>query len=308
MPFEVKDVLIVDATVIIGLLILLSFQSISSTFIENEASDFMGKWNETKNTHSVTLGLLEDWNCIEGKTAFENTAKNNPKGFDHVSKEMEDEIKKNCSAWLIESLEQERYLMELNRWGYEFNYLQQRDFDGVIYTAGTQMDMFYDMQGGAQDYYDPYLECDEEPEGLEHCGGWVYAEVRFASFNPEFDIEESHYFEHIVTGPFYVNQWNMLMIVPFIVSAAIASFNTLRKNEETNHASKAAVIFMGIGFVILFFGLMVILYAFFQVNLPYLDQVPASSWDCEYDESGHATACEMRLVHEPLPPETRNLP
>ena len=36
MPFRVKDVLIVDATVIIGLLILLTFQSISSSFIESE--------------------------------------------------------------------------------------------------------------------------------------------------------------------------------------------------------------------------------------------------------------------------------
>jgi len=43
MPFRVKDVLIVNATVIIGLLILLTFQSISSSFIEAETSDFNKK-------------------------------------------------------------------------------------------------------------------------------------------------------------------------------------------------------------------------------------------------------------------------
>ena len=63
MPFKIKDVLIVDATVIIGLLILLTFQSISSSFIQTESSDFMGEWYEVQNQLSATLGLLEDWDC-----------------------------------------------------------------------------------------------------------------------------------------------------------------------------------------------------------------------------------------------------
>ena len=45
------------------------------------------------------------------------------------------------------------------------------------------------------------------------------------------------------------------MMVPFIFSAVIASFNIFRKNEETNAASKYSVIVMGVGFVILFIGL-----------------------------------------------------
>ena len=46
MPFRVKDVLIVDATVIIGLLILLTFQSISSSFIETEISAMHEDWRD----------------------------------------------------------------------------------------------------------------------------------------------------------------------------------------------------------------------------------------------------------------------
>ena len=98
MPFKTKDVLIVDATVIIGLLILLTFQSISSSFIENEASDFMREWNTAKNQYFATLGLLEDCKMLnDNKASYETYVL---KG-DNLSKEMEDEIKKNCSGWFI---------------------------------------------------------------------------------------------------------------------------------------------------------------------------------------------------------------
>ena len=96
MPFKIKDVLIIDATVIIGLLILLTFQSISSSFIQTESSDFMKEWYEVQNQYAATLGLLEDWNCIGDKTAWEREFGDqvipNVYNYDHVSKEMEGEI------------------------------------------------------------------------------------------------------------------------------------------------------------------------------------------------------------------------
>ena len=145
MAFKVKDVLIIDATVIVGLLILLSFQSISSSFIETESSDFMREWYTVERQYSSTLELLEDCKMLnDDRAAYETHIL---KG-DNLSSEMEDEIKKSCSKWLVESLEQERHLMKLNHWGYNFNYLQQRDGDGIIYTAGTQ------PEGGVADYFD----------------------------------------------------------------------------------------------------------------------------------------------------------
>ena len=56
MAFRVKDVLIVNATIIIGLLILLTFQSISSSFIESEVSAFNKKWRDAIDTMGVTDG------------------------------------------------------------------------------------------------------------------------------------------------------------------------------------------------------------------------------------------------------------
>ena len=244
MPFRVKDVLIVNATIIIGLLILLTFQSISSSFIETESADFMREWHTVQNQYSTTVGLLEDWDCIEDKIFLEGLVIPTPYNFDHVSKEMEDEIKKNCSKWLIESLEHERYLMELDVWGYDFAYLQQVDEDGNVYNIGD------------------------------------------ASFNTELAAVESDYFRGIVTGPLWVNITNIVMVMPFVFSAAVASFNVLRarvqeQDEETNSAGRWSVGLMGFGFIILFFGLIVIISGFYEVYSPFIEQQAEYTWNTD---------------------------
>ncbi len=241
MPFRVKDVLIVDATVIIGLLILLTFQSISSSFIETEASDFMGEWHGANNQYLTTLGLLEDCKMLNNdKAAYETYVL---KG-DSLSKEMEDEIKKNCSKWLIESLEHERYLMELDVWGYDFAYLQQVDEDGNVYN------------------------------------------INDASFNTDLMAVESDYFRGIVTGPLWVNITNIVMVMPFVFSAAVASFNVLRarlkeQDEETSSAGRWSVGLMGFGFIILFFGLIVIISGFYEVYSPFIEQQAEYTWNTD---------------------------
>ena len=296
MAFKVKDVLIIDATVIVGLLILLSFQSISSSFIETESSDFMRDWYTVERQYSSTLELLEDCKMLnDDRAAYETHIL---KG-DNLSSEMEDEIKKSCSKWLVESLEQERYLMKLNHWGYNFNYLQQRDGDGIIYTAGTQ------PEGGVADYFDTEL------------NEWVYTEARFANFNPEFDTERSDYFRNIVTGPMHIHIMNFIMILPFVFSGAFASLNVLYarwkgQDEETNTATNWSVGAMGVGFVVLFIGMAVILNAFLEVSEPFLDRTPEYAWNCDPTEAERlATKGDMGecvLLPLDMPPTTRNVP
>jgi len=296
MAFKVKDVLIIDATVIVGLLILLSFQSISSSFIETESSDFMREWYTVERQYSSTLELLEDCKMLnDDRAAYETHIL---KG-DNLSSEMEDEIKKSCSKWLVESLEQERHLMKLNHWGYNFNYLQQRDGDGIIYTAGTQ------PEGGVADYFDTEL------------NEWVYTEARFANFNPEFDTERSDYFRNIVTGPMHIHIMNFIMILPFVFSGAFASLNVLYarwkgQDEETNTATNWSVGAMGIGFVVLMIGMAVILYAFYQIDEPFLDRTPDFEWNCDPTEAERLVTKgdmgECVLLPLDMPPTTRNVP
>ena len=244
MPFRVKDVLIVNATVIIGLLILLTFQSISSSFIETETSGFNKKWRDAGNAMNLTIWLLDDCKLLnDDRAAYEDwfleihtmyyEDGSEYKLYDHLSKEMEDEIQKNCAELTIQSLQEQNYLMLMVEEGFNLGYLDQVDSDGNIYTS-EDADFDYDWIG----------------QSITH--------------------EESDYFRAIVTGPYYVNVINVLMILPFTASAIIASFNAFRKNEETNKASRAAVLAMGVGFCVMVVGFLAILYAFHQVYTPFL--------------------------------------
>ena len=125
MPFRVKDVLIVNATVIIGLLILLTFQSISSSFIETETSDFNKKWRDIMMFEDVNWELqrnckllnddraaYEDW-FVDLHTEYDEDGSISFRAYDHLSKEMENEIKKRCSELVVEGLETFQRLKEV---------------------------------------------------------------------------------------------------------------------------------------------------------------------------------------------------
>ena len=116
MPFRVKDVLIVDATVIIGLLILLTFQSISSSFIESEVSAFNKKWRDAMDKMYVTNDFLIDCKLLmDDKKEFEkyflehhsfpNEDGATSRIIDSFTIEMEAEMKDKCTEYAIKSLE-----------------------------------------------------------------------------------------------------------------------------------------------------------------------------------------------------------
>ena len=145
MAFKIKDVLIVDATVIIGLLILLTFQSISSTFIETEASDFMREWHHADTQYITTVGLISNCEILnDDRAEYEDVYLNSVylKEFTNIefelSEELENKLKENCLELHVEMIAQERYLAELNEWGYNFGYLQQYDDDGNVYNISHE--------------------------------------------------------------------------------------------------------------------------------------------------------------------------
>jgi hypothetical protein len=240
MAFRVKDVLIVNATIIIGLLILLTFQSISSSFIESEVSAFNKKWRDEIDTMGVTDGFLTECKLlVDDRKEFEKMfleyhSLENEDGtitriIDSFTMEMEAEMKQKCTEYAIKSLEDYWNLIEIEKTGFNINYLSQWDEDGNELTL--------------QD-------------------GFEYDETVFT--------DESSYFKKIVSGPLYVNVANVLMIMPFTVSAVIASFNAFSKNEEINKASRISVISMGVGFVIMIGGFLSILFAIYEVYVPFM--------------------------------------
>ena len=241
MTFRIKDVLAVNSSVIIGLLVLLTFQSISSSFIENEVYDFNKKWRDLMMEENVNLQLQDDCHLLNtDRDAYEDwfvelhgiydEDGSFSSYYDHLPKEIENEIKKNCTELAVHGLETYQNLLQVEEDGFGLGYLQQYDDEGYIYSI---------------DYGDEY--------------------------DPLLYTEESDYFRTIVTGPFYVNVANLIMLVPFTISAIIASCNVFRKNVETNKASRLSVAFMAVGFGALFVGLAIILMGFYDVYLPFLN-------------------------------------
>ena len=242
MAFRVKDVLIVNATIIIGLLILLTFQSISSSFIESEVSAYNKKWRDAIDAMGVTDGFLTECKLlVEDKKefekmfleyhSFENEDGTITRIVNSFTTDMESEMKEKCTEYAIKSLEDYWNLVEIEKTGFYTNYLSQ-----------------YDEYGNE----------------LSSMDGFQYDETLL------FSTDESSYFNKIVSGPLYVNVANVLMILPFTVSAVIASFNAFSKNEETNKASRISVVLMGLGFVIMIGGFLSILFAIYEVYMPFL--------------------------------------
>lgn len=235
------EILTIDATVIIGLLILLTFQSISSSFIENEASEFMKEWYGIGNELATIDAFLTDCNLLnEDRAAYEQLFIEqhifiSPDGseknfFTHLPTDVENEIKKKCTDLILEGLEKQKLLVELDRWGFNFNYLQQYDVTTeLVYT-----------------YRDGY------------------------DYDPNLLTEESEYLHNLASGPLWVNLTNLAMIFPFIASAVIASINIVR-DKETTTASRASVISMAVGFGMMFIGLIIIVYGFMTVYAPFTD-------------------------------------
>ena len=154
MAFRIKDVLIVNATVIIGLLILLTFQSISSSFIESEVSAFNEKWRNAMNTMFVTddfllecKSLMDDRNEYERNFldyhSFKNENGTTTRVIDSFTVEMETEMKEKCTEYAIKSIEDYWNLIEIEENGFDMNYLVQFDEDGneLSYLDGHNYDM-----------------------------------------------------------------------------------------------------------------------------------------------------------------------
>ena len=238
------NVLSVNATVIIGLIILFTFQSISSSFIETESSNFILEWQRVQNELATQDSFLEECKILrEDRDRYEQIFlqahefyfSDGSEGnlFDRLDENMEKKIRTYCDELVIKGMDKYLELQAIEDLGYHLNYLSLFDDYGNEYSY---------MNG--YDYYEDY--------GVD-----VY-------------IGESTYFYNIATGPLWVNITNMIMIFPFTISAIIASFNLMRHNESEK-ASKAAVMSMAVGFGIMLFGLVSIVSGILTVYQPFMN-------------------------------------
>jgi len=230
------DLLMIDATVIIGLLILLTFSSVSSPFVEIEQSEFLLEWHTTQNELNIIENMLVECNTLkqdpklfpkklakifsgdktetrEGRAEglFQQGTGSGELFFNY--NELQTKLYDRCENLIIEQIEVKHTLDVLDKWGIDFYYL-------------------------------------EENNGI---------------------IGESRYSKHLASGPFTVNVINLGMIFPFLISAIVDTIINYRKKEkEDDVATKPGLMLMVIGFTTMIIGLLIIMTEFYEASSPFL--------------------------------------
>jgi hypothetical protein len=243
-----SDIIITDATIIIGLLVLLTFSSVSSPFVESETSVFFEKWYDLKNNIKTNNELLIQ--CTDLKRAEKNLNNNvndtalydkftdklmtkftksnqfqsNERGIikgvgDDPVTSVDDKVKEKmidrCSELIVNGNELITKLDVLNEWGHSFKYLKMND---------------------KNEYF------------------------------------ESDSFKERASGPFTINMINLAMMFPFLISAIFVSvFSSRHRNDGEPGTSKGGLVFMTAGMVMLLVGLTIIGGYFYNAASPFLN-------------------------------------
>lgn len=243
-----SDIIITDATVVIGLLVLLTFSSVSSPFVQSETSEFFQKWYDLKNEIKTNNELLtqcndlreavankaENENNLDAYYDFEevlvkkfhdsNQEQSNERGItralgDEPIKSIDDEISskmiERCAQLIVEGNEKITKLDVLNKWGKDFKYLKMNDKNEYV---------------------------------------------------------ESDSFKERASGPFTINMINLAMMFPFVISAIFVSvFSSRNRGENDSGPSKGGLIFMTGGMAMLLIGLSIIGVYFYNAARPFLN-------------------------------------
>jgi len=228
-----SDIMMIDSTIIIGLLILLTFSSVSSTFVQTETSSFFSEWYGLQNDlEKINLFLLECTSLRSNDPYYVETFESDlinefiyypREGLgtrgdeEYLVNELTDSLKQKfmerCDQLVVEAFEKKKQLEVLDAWGLEFNYLKEGD---------TR-------------------------------------------------IVESDRMQEMASGPFWVIMINLVMVFPFVASAILDTILSRKRANEDNSATNPGLYLMIAGLVVVAIGLSLIGLAFYNSAAPFLD-------------------------------------
>jgi hypothetical protein len=243
-----SDIIVADTSAIIGLLLLLTFSSIASDFVESETSRFFGEWYGLKNQILTTNELLIE--CKDLQQAVIDL-KNDPDD-DAAYNEFED-------------------------------YLRNKFYDSNLPQPNERMifrgtgDAPIDSVNG--DMIEELLKrcVTLVPEGNEQITKLQVLTDRGLLFgyldkNTDGDIGESRSMQERASGPLSINLVSLGMIFPFIISAILDAVFSHRRNDKNDHrATRGGLTFLVIGLGTLAVGLSLIGLEFYKTASPFLN-------------------------------------
>lgn len=222
-----------NATIIIGLLVLLTFSSVASPFGQEERSTFFANWYALQIEINSGDRVLSECNVL-----------------------IHDDTKRANS--LIAALNVDTPEKISSRGGNDAS---------VSYPASVNT--LYDIELGEECAHLAFNKL-KLTETLEEMNNWgiTYKYLEVNTTNP-LQLLESQYHKDLASGPYSVNMINLAMIMPFLFSAIIDTMISSRK-EKTEVASNVGIGLMVAGFAIVVVGLTLIGISFYQAASPFL--------------------------------------
>lgn len=236
-----------DATIIIGLLVLLTFSSVSSPFGQEEQSAFFASWYDQKQKLNIVDQKLFDCKLLFLEFVDDKTVL------------IEDSFTNN-SLWNVKEK--------------PTNKMDTRPDDK---TKSLDPDEIIVFNEWVSEYkVDIYSACDKLPseryalvKNVEVLTDWG-VEFHYLRINSEGNAVESKYHLDLASGPFLANIVNLGMIFPFLFSAIAEVIVHSKRNKDDDQATKIGQTLMTIGFVSMVIGLSIIAYSFYEASMPYL--------------------------------------
>lgn len=243
-----------DATVIIGLLVLLTFSSVSSPFGQEEQSAFFASWYDKKQQLNTVDQMLYDCNLFLAEIHDEN-------------QQFLKSSFTNNSLWDLE----ERPINKMDTRPED----KTKGFGDVdILENRGNFNNWYTGEDGYEDQI--FKKCNKLPieryglvKNIEVLTDWG-VEFHYLRLNDTGHAFESKYHLDLASGPFLANMVNLGMIFPFLFSAIAEVIVHSKRNKDDDQATKIGQTLMTIGFVSMVIGLSIIAYSFYEASLPYL--------------------------------------
>ena len=228
------DVLETSGVIIIGLTLLLTLQSVSSSFLENEMNNFFESVNSAVVAQEENYRFLSDcdWYAYDASSYVENITK----------------IKIDYPGYDFKT--NKRTIIPIKPFD---------NFGNVGPGNETIFDKFHEkFQEKCAEAAAQYIEINSTITALEIWG----AKKGYLTE----DFKKGSYFKEVASGPLTVVVVNLVMIMPFAMAGIVEIISSKMKNMKNEEATELGVYFLLGGFIMLVIGFVMIGIAFYHAN------------------------------------------
>lgn len=254
----------VNATIVVGLLILLTFSSVSSPFGQSEQTEFFSTWYGEKLELKKIEQMLFDCNVFILDSEYDDIllrASFSDNSLWDIEKKPDIEIETGRAEMKSEISEKTK--------SSDYDEIQKQKLFDLRYKE-YEMTFYENCDSLPNDRY-------ELVKQIEVSDSWGLKFNYLRNDTSKIDsgvMKESKYHLDLASGPFLTNMVNLGMMFPFLISAIAEVITNSKKkkddDQDSDQATNTGKTLMTMGFVSMIIGLCIIAYSFYEASFPYL--------------------------------------